>query len=112
MWVVPPTGNRVRQRRILLCTDGPFDNVIKIKPPLVFSRINADQVVDELAEGVGGDLKKTVLRWPHRSRNRKPDRSAFPLPRDSESGVGKLLNATDIAAIIDQLLSIVEIGLG
>ena len=41
--------NRLRDRRILLSTDGPFDNVIKIKPPLVFNRQNADDVVSALA---------------------------------------------------------------
>jgi 4-aminobutyrate aminotransferase-like enzyme/Ser/Thr protein kinase RdoA (MazF antagonist) len=33
---------RMKQRGILLSTDGPFHNVIKIKPPLVFSRADAD----------------------------------------------------------------------
>lgn len=37
--------NRARQRRVLLSTDGPYDNVIKIKPPLVLTRANADEVV-------------------------------------------------------------------
>jgi len=40
--------NRLRHRRILLSTDGPFDNVLKIKPPLVFNRQNADEVVSAL----------------------------------------------------------------
>jgi 4-aminobutyrate aminotransferase-like enzyme len=33
---------RMKERGILLSTDGPFHNVIKIKPPLVFSRADAD----------------------------------------------------------------------
>jgi 4-aminobutyrate aminotransferase-like enzyme/Ser/Thr protein kinase RdoA (MazF antagonist) len=40
--------NRARWRRILLSTDGPYDNVIKIKPPMVFTRANADAVVAAL----------------------------------------------------------------
>lgn len=36
--------NAARQQEILLSTDGPYHNVIKIKPPLVFNRENADQV--------------------------------------------------------------------
>ena len=50
--------NRMRERGILLSTDGPLENVIKMKPPLVFSRANADRLVDQLdaslAEMPGG----------------------------------------------------------
>ena len=34
---------QMKERGILLSTDGPFHNVIKIKPPLVFSRRDADE---------------------------------------------------------------------
>jgi 4-aminobutyrate aminotransferase-like enzyme/Ser/Thr protein kinase RdoA (MazF antagonist) len=34
--------NELRQRHILVGTDGPSDNVLKIKPPLAFSLENAD----------------------------------------------------------------------
>lgn len=34
--------NRMKERGILLSTDGPHRNVIKIKPPLVFTRENCD----------------------------------------------------------------------
>jgi 4-aminobutyrate aminotransferase-like enzyme/Ser/Thr protein kinase RdoA (MazF antagonist) len=34
--------NRVKEHGILLSTDGPFENVIKIKPPLCFDEANAD----------------------------------------------------------------------
>ncbi len=40
----------MKQRGILLSTDGPFHNVIKIKPPLVFSRDDGDRVVETLDE--------------------------------------------------------------
>lgn len=40
----------MRHRGILLSTDGPHHNVIKIKPPLVFTRENADEVVAALDE--------------------------------------------------------------
>ena len=33
---------------VLLSTDGPFHNVIKIKPPMVFSRADADTLLDRL----------------------------------------------------------------
>ncbi|HKV59769.1 MAG TPA: aminotransferase class III-fold pyridoxal phosphate-dependent enzyme, partial [Ktedonobacteraceae bacterium] len=41
-------ANRMRDRGILLSTDGPFHNVLKIKPPLVFTRHNADGLVNAL----------------------------------------------------------------
>ena len=34
----------MRDRGILLSTDGPFDNIIKIKPPLIFNKKNVDHV--------------------------------------------------------------------
>ena len=40
---------RLRERGILLSTDGPFDNVIKMKPPMVFGRVHADFFLKELA---------------------------------------------------------------
>lgn len=37
--------NRLKEQGVLLSTDGPHHNVIKIKPPMVFSRADADRVV-------------------------------------------------------------------
>ena len=34
--------NRLKNRGILLGTDGPFANVIKIKPPMVITKEDAD----------------------------------------------------------------------
>jgi 4-aminobutyrate aminotransferase-like enzyme len=46
--------NRLKDRGLLLSTDGPFHNVIKIKPPMVLTVDDADMVVrvvdDELRE--------------------------------------------------------------
>ena len=42
--------NRMRERGILLGTDGPFANVLKIRPPMPFTRENADQLVAALDE--------------------------------------------------------------
>lgn len=41
---------RMRQRGILLSTDGPDHNVIKIKPPLPFAETDADHLVATLAD--------------------------------------------------------------
>ncbi len=40
--------NRARERGVLLSTDGPRHNVIKIKPPMVFGRRDADRLIDAL----------------------------------------------------------------
>ena len=40
--------NEMRSQHILIGTDGPFDNVIKTKPPLCFTKENAKEVVDKL----------------------------------------------------------------
>ena len=39
--------NKMRQRGILLSTDGPYENVIKIKPPMTFNKENVDLVCFE-----------------------------------------------------------------
>jgi 4-aminobutyrate aminotransferase-like enzyme len=39
---------RLREHRVLLSTDGPEDNVLKIKPPLVFTAADADHLVRTL----------------------------------------------------------------
>jgi 4-aminobutyrate aminotransferase-like enzyme len=40
----------MKNRGILLSTDGPFENVLKIKPPMAFSQLNADLLVKTLDE--------------------------------------------------------------
>jgi 4-aminobutyrate aminotransferase-like enzyme len=50
--------NRMKQSGILLSTDGPFHNVIKIKPPLVFTEANADYLVSTLDRILGEDFLK------------------------------------------------------
>ncbi|QKX06599.1 aminotransferase class III-fold pyridoxal phosphate-dependent enzyme [Aquimarina sp. TRL1] len=42
--------NHLRNRHILISTDGPYDNVLKTKPPLCFSKENAAEVVENIAE--------------------------------------------------------------
>ena len=38
----------MRNNGILLSTDGPFNNVIKIKPPIIFNKENVDNVCERL----------------------------------------------------------------
>ncbi|MEO0734859.1 MAG: aminotransferase class III-fold pyridoxal phosphate-dependent enzyme, partial [Bacteroidota bacterium] len=40
--------NRMRELGFLMSTDGPAENVLKIKPPLCFERANGEQLVDYL----------------------------------------------------------------
>ncbi len=40
--------NELRNRHILVSTDGPHDNVIKIKGPLYFNKKNVDHVIDQM----------------------------------------------------------------
>lgn len=47
--------NRARHRGILLSTDGPLHNVLKIKPPLIFTHSNADYLLKTLDEILSED---------------------------------------------------------
>jgi 4-aminobutyrate aminotransferase-like enzyme len=41
-------ANRMRERGILLGTDGPYHNVIKIRPPMPFTAADGDSLLNEL----------------------------------------------------------------
>lgn len=41
-------ANRMRERGILMSTDGPHYNVLKIKPPICFNRQNVDFLIENL----------------------------------------------------------------
>ncbi|MDQ2929926.1 MAG: aminotransferase class III-fold pyridoxal phosphate-dependent enzyme, partial [Gemmatimonadota bacterium] len=45
-------ANRIRERGILLGTDGPYHNVVKIRPPMPFTVGNAERVVSELTRAL------------------------------------------------------------
>ncbi len=49
-------ANRMRDRGVLISTDGPYRNVLKIKPPLVFTRADADLLADTLDAVLGEDF--------------------------------------------------------
>ena len=52
--------NLMRERGVLISRIGPADNILKIRPPMPFSRENADLLVDTL-DGAFRALKRT---WP------------------------------------------------
>ncbi|HEU4786376.1 MAG TPA: aminotransferase class III-fold pyridoxal phosphate-dependent enzyme, partial [Gemmatimonadaceae bacterium] len=45
-------AERMRERGVLLGTDGPFHNVVKIRPPMPFDRADADLLVEALDESL------------------------------------------------------------
>jgi 4-aminobutyrate aminotransferase-like enzyme len=47
---------RMKAKGVLLSTDGPDHNVIKIKPPLPFSTDDADRLVSGLDTVLGEDF--------------------------------------------------------
>ena len=42
--------SRMKEEKILLQSDGPHNNVLKLKPPLVFSKADADRFTDVLGQ--------------------------------------------------------------
>ncbi len=50
--------NRMKERGILMSTDGRDNNVLKIKPPMVFSNENADQLLSGLKIILNEDYMK------------------------------------------------------
>lgn len=51
--------NRLREHGILISTDGPLHNILKLKPPMVFSEQNADDVVEVLGRILAEDCLET-----------------------------------------------------
>jgi 4-aminobutyrate aminotransferase-like enzyme len=45
-------ANRMRERGVLLGTDGPYHNVIKIRPPMPFTVDDADVLVEALEQSI------------------------------------------------------------
>tara|TARA_B100000131_G_scaffold307625_1_gene336050 strand:+ start:1 stop:729 length:729 start_codon:yes stop_codon:yes gene_type:complete len=54
--------NTLRLKGILLSTDGPYNNVIKIKPPLVFNKDNVDYVCSEINNFLLHENKKQAIK--------------------------------------------------
>jgi 4-aminobutyrate aminotransferase-like enzyme len=49
-------ANRMRDHAILMSTDGPYHNVLKIKPPMVFNRSNVDFLIETLQKVLQEDF--------------------------------------------------------
>ena len=61
-------------RRVLLATDGPYANVLKVKPPMCFRRAEADHLVQQLAQARACFGVMRLVRMV--CRNRAPSCSA------------------------------------
>ena len=55
-------ANRMRDRGVLVSTDGPFHNVLKIKPPLCFTERDADRLASTLDDILARGLPAGVTR--------------------------------------------------
>ena len=55
--------NRMKEKGILLSTDGPDHNVIKIKPPMVFKKQNVEKLTSVLDETLE-EIKKGNIQKP------------------------------------------------
>lgn len=51
--------NKIKDKGVLLSVDGPFNNVIKLKPPLVFNKENAKFLVNKLGQTLEEIKKQT-----------------------------------------------------
>ena len=54
-------ANRMKDIGILISTDGPFNNVLKIKPPLVFTRDNAEFFIKTLDRVLAEDFVRYAI---------------------------------------------------
>jgi 4-aminobutyrate aminotransferase and related aminotransferases len=46
-------ANRMRERGILLGTDGPYHNIVKIRPPMAFGMADGEQLIESLDQVLG-----------------------------------------------------------
>ncbi len=53
-------ANRMKELGILMSTDGKDENVIKIKPPLVFSKMDAELLLSSLRKVFNEDFMKFI----------------------------------------------------
>jgi len=51
-------ANRMRDKGILMSTDGPYNNVMKIKPPIIFSTADSDFLLDSIMKVLNEDFMK------------------------------------------------------
>jgi 4-aminobutyrate aminotransferase-like enzyme len=50
-------SNRAKELGVLMGTDGPYDNVIKLRPPMIFKREHADLLLQVLDQSMADHLR-------------------------------------------------------
>jgi 4-aminobutyrate aminotransferase and related aminotransferases len=53
-------AERMKDSGVLISTDGPLHNVLKIKPPLVFSHADSDELVTRLEETLAESFLQSI----------------------------------------------------
>ena len=53
--------NRMKDHGILMSSDGPNHNVLKIKPPLVFTQENAEELLDYISKILAEDFLSDII---------------------------------------------------
>ncbi len=54
-------ANRMRDKGILMSTDGPYNNVMKIKPPIIFSKADSDFLLESITNVLKEDFMRTGI---------------------------------------------------
>ena len=49
--------NKAKELGVLMGTDGPYDNVIKLRPPMIFKREHADLLLQVLDQSMADILQ-------------------------------------------------------
>lgn len=63
-----PSFCRMKEERILISRDGPYENVLKFKPPMCFSLENVDTLV-EMLDSVFAELTRNRESAAHEVKN-------------------------------------------
>ena len=79
--------NRLRDRGILAGTDGPHENVIKLRPPLVLSRAEAELFVATLDEILAEDRALAPDHGTPEPLGAGPDAASQPRTPNTGSAV-------------------------
>eukprot|EP00192_Tetraselmis_astigmatica_P024524 CAMPEP_0117697550 /NCGR_PEP_ID=MMETSP0804-20121206/29296_1 /TAXON_ID=1074897 /ORGANISM="Tetraselmis astigmatica, Strain CCMP880" /LENGTH=394 /DNA_ID=CAMNT_0005511823 /DNA_START=429 /DNA_END=1613 /DNA_ORIENTATION=+ len=86
---------------VLLSTDGPHDNVIKLKPPMCFSLSDANDLLEALGEVILQQLPPRLLGLLAHDHTAADTRAAnAALKRRLQEALG--LSATDAQKLVDQ----------
>lgn len=89
---------RLKEQRILLSADGPHRNILKFKPPMCFSREDAelvvekiDQILTELEKTLGLQMSEAVISENGHTKRKEPsDENGLIHPSNGYKNTGTL----------------------